>query len=75
MTHKVGYKGQVVIPKELRDLFGIEPGDLVSFWAHDDHVALRPVRNSRTLPGRFAGSGLVEQLEVERAADRGREKR
>ncbi|MGI8793756.1 MAG: AbrB/MazE/SpoVT family DNA-binding domain-containing protein [Acidimicrobiales bacterium] len=26
-----GAKGQVVIPKELRDL-GIEPGDEVNFW-------------------------------------------
>ncbi|MEQ8717746.1 MAG: AbrB/MazE/SpoVT family DNA-binding domain-containing protein [Acidimicrobiales bacterium] len=40
MTHRVGPKGQVVIPKELRDEFGIEPGDEVSFWRHGDHVAV-----------------------------------
>ncbi|MEA5060310.1 hypothetical protein SDC9_169016 [bioreactor metagenome] len=28
-TAKVGEKGQIVIPKEARDIFGIEPGDTV----------------------------------------------
>ncbi|HET6570923.1 MAG TPA: AbrB/MazE/SpoVT family DNA-binding domain-containing protein [Solirubrobacterales bacterium] len=31
MTHKVGAKGQVVIPKAIRDQIGIEPGDEVVF--------------------------------------------
>jgi AbrB family looped-hinge helix DNA binding protein len=26
---KVGERGQIVIPKEARDMFGIEPGDFV----------------------------------------------
>ena len=26
---KVGEKGQIVIPKEVRDMFGIKPGDSV----------------------------------------------
>ena len=26
-TAKVGEKGQIVIPKEARDIFGIKPGD------------------------------------------------
>ena len=75
MTHKVGAKGQVVIPKELREEFGIEPGDEVSFWAQDDHVALLPVRNPETLGGRYPGLDLVEMLEAERRADRVREDR
>lgn len=73
MTHRVGPKGQVVIPKELRDALGIEPGDEVSFWRHDDHVAVRPTSMRRPLRGRFAGSSLVDELERERAADRRRE--
>ncbi|MCY3924336.1 MAG: AbrB/MazE/SpoVT family DNA-binding domain-containing protein [bacterium] len=73
MTHTVGAKGQVVIPKELRDRFGIEPGDEVSFWDCDDHVALRPVRSPETLMGRFGDSGMAEQLLAGRDADRRRE--
>jgi len=28
-TARVGEKGQIVVPKEARDLFGIKPGDTV----------------------------------------------
>lgn len=73
MTHRVGPKGQVVIPKELRDEFGIEPGDEVSFWHHEDHVALRPSGRQRPLRGRFRDTDLVSELEHERALDQTRE--
>ncbi|MBA4603093.1 AbrB/MazE/SpoVT family DNA-binding domain-containing protein [Thermoactinomyces mirandus] len=32
-TAKVGTKGQIVIPKEIRDLFGIEPGETLLLLA------------------------------------------
>jgi AbrB family looped-hinge helix DNA binding protein len=72
MTHRVGPKGQVVIPKELRDQFGIEPGDEVSFWRHDDHVAVRRAGRNE-LRGRFRDVDLVAVLDDERRRDRGRE--
>jgi AbrB family looped-hinge helix DNA binding protein len=73
MTHRVGPKGQVVIPKDLRDRLGIEPGDEVDFWLDGDHVAVRLIGHRRPLRGRFRGAGLAEELERERAADRRRE--
>jgi AbrB family looped-hinge helix DNA binding protein len=73
MTHRVGPKGQVVIPKQLRDELGSEPGDEVTFWLHDDHVAVRRAPHGRPLRGRFRGSPLVDELERERAADRRRD--
>ena len=73
MTHRVGTKGQVVIPKELRDELGIEPGDEISFWRDGDHVALRPARRGERLRGRFRGALLVDELARERARDRDRE--
>jgi AbrB family looped-hinge helix DNA binding protein len=63
----------VVIPKELRDELGIEPGDEVTFWRHDDHVAVRPADGGRPLRGRFRGARLVDLLAEERAADQRRE--
>lgn len=73
MTQRVGRKGQVVIPKELRDELGIEPGDEVSFWLEGDHVAVRPRAFRRPLRGRFAGADLSEDLLAERQRERQRE--
>ena len=73
MTHRVGPKGQVVIPKDLRDQLQIEPGDEVSFWREGDHVAVQRVQAVSPLRGRFAGSALTAELEEERRADRRRE--
>jgi AbrB family looped-hinge helix DNA binding protein len=73
MTHRVGPKGQVVIPKHMRDLLGIEPGDEVEFESERDHVVVRRVAGGVPLRGRFRGSRLSEVLERERSADRRRE--
>ena len=35
-TVKVGEKGQIVIPKEVREMFGIEPGDLLMLLADQE---------------------------------------
>lgn len=73
MTHTVGPKGQVVIPKRLREELGIEPGDEVEFWRDGDHVAVAPSRGAQSLLGRFRGAGLTAALERERESDRERE--
>lgn len=41
MTHKVGIKGQVVIPKAIRDEIGIKPGDEVIFEPDGKDVRVR----------------------------------
>lgn len=77
MTHKVGAKGQVVIPKGIRDRMNIRPGDEVIFWEEDDHVALQASRERTSvidsLWGRFAGRPLTKMVEDERRRDRARE--
>lgn len=66
MTHRVGAKGQVVIPKDLRDRLGISPGDEVEFVLDERAGAVRlaRVRDHPTLRGSLAGLGLVAELEA-----------
>ena len=72
MTSRVGPKGQVVIPKAMRDRLGIRPGDMVGFVLEDGAVRVEPVRERPTLRGRFAGGGLTPALEADRRAERDR---
>jgi len=65
MTHKVGPKGQVVIPKEFRDELGLRPGDEVVFSRENQGVLVEPVRSSLPLRGRFRGAPLTRILEEE----------
>jgi AbrB family looped-hinge helix DNA binding protein len=85
MTHKVGTKGQVVIPKAIREEIGIEPGDEVAFEAEGLEVRVRRVadeaqvheREIKALRGIWAdvsGAG-TEDLMAERRAEREREER
>lgn len=43
-TAKVGEKGQIVIPKEARQLFGIEPGETLLILGDEDNgiIVSRP---------------------------------
>ena len=42
-TAKVGEKGQIVIPKEARELFHIQPGDSLLLLADDERgIAIPP---------------------------------
>jgi len=76
MTHKVGIKGQVVIPKAIRDEIGIKPGDEVTFEPSGSEVRVRRVNDDpknraneiRGLRGIWAeaGGGTKELLEERR---------
>ena len=40
----IGPKGQVVIPKDVREYLGVEPGSEVVFQVREDEVVMRPSR-------------------------------
>jgi AbrB family looped-hinge helix DNA binding protein len=71
MTTKVGQKGQVVIPKAIRDRVHLHPGDEVEVGLHEDRIVITATRPNEELGGRFARSGMAARL----LEDRGREPR
>jgi antitoxin PrlF len=84
MTHKVGVKGQVVIPKAIRDRIGIQPGDEVAFDSDGEEVRIRRVEDAeanqanqiKALRGIWSGDGTdTDALVAERRREREREER
>jgi AbrB family looped-hinge helix DNA binding protein len=69
MIHRVGAKGQVVIPKELRDRFGLHPGAAVDFALEGERIILLPKQPPPNLGGRFAKSGMAARLLRDRATE------
>jgi AbrB family looped-hinge helix DNA binding protein len=69
MTSRIGAKGQVVIPKDLRDRAGLHPGSEVEFELRGDAVVLVSRRAPSSLAGRFAKSGMAKRLLADRAAE------
>jgi len=51
MTYKVGPKGQVVLPKRVRERLGIAPGDEVTVEEMDGEVRIRRASAPETLRG------------------------
>ena len=72
MTHRVGRKGQVVIPKAFRKAARIEPGDEVTFSQEGDAIRVERSVSPDALMGRLAGHRLVKALEEDRRTERRR---
>ena len=63
-TVKIGEKGQFVIPKEARDLFGIHPGDTIIVLADEEKgIAIPPKSMLEGLLGTIFGGEMPESGE------------
>ena len=69
MTRRIGAKGQVVIPKDVRDQAHLHPGDEVDFELRGGEVILVARRRPVTLGGRFSKSGMAARLLEDRARE------
>jgi AbrB family looped-hinge helix DNA binding protein len=69
MTGRIGAKGQVVIPKALRDRARLQPGDEVDFELRDEEIVLFARRSPVGLGGRFSKTGMAARLLEDRARE------
>ena len=67
-TVKVGEKGQIVIPKEAREIFGIEPGDTLMLLADKKRgIAILPMDALEGVFRRLALTGMEDEAPQEAA--------
>jgi len=67
---KVTFKGQITIPKAVRDALDIQQGDSVAFRIEGDHAVLKPVKKKPLSDffGAFPAKRPYPGLEVMREA-------
>ncbi len=66
-TLKISPKFQVVIPKEIREKLGLEPGQKVQAIVYDNRIELIPVRRAKELRGFLKGIDTRVVREADRA--------
>jgi AbrB family looped-hinge helix DNA binding protein len=65
-TVTVSPKFQVVIPRSVRERFGIRPGQQMQVIAYDDRIEVIPVRPARELRGFLSGLKNTFEREEDR---------
>ena len=67
MQSTITSKGQVTIPRDMRQYLGLQQGMAVTFTMADDHIELRPAPSPRQ--GVVSGFGLIKSHQVGIPAD------
>lgn len=62
----VSSKYQIVIPKELRERLGIEPGQKLQAFALEDRIELVPIQPVRSMRGFLSGIDTTVDREPDR---------
>jgi AbrB family looped-hinge helix DNA binding protein len=64
-TATITEKGQIAIPRDMREIDGFEEGDKIAIIAYNDHIELRPLEQvSKKLD--FTKEGILTALASEK---------
>jgi len=67
---KIGNKGEIVIPKEIREEIGLEPNNKVEIVSTKDRIVIIPlVKDVRELAGLFGRKKIKDMGELDRTID------
>jgi len=63
----ISTKGQIVIPKGVREILGLRPGTKINIELEGDEIKLRPIKENipDRLYGKYRGINLLAHLEKE----------
>jgi AbrB family looped-hinge helix DNA binding protein len=75
LTAKLSSKGQIVIPREVRERLNISSGTFFNIRLEKEAIVLTPVKAApiERLYGKFAGETILDELEKEHAEEIARE--
>jgi AbrB family looped-hinge helix DNA binding protein len=72
-TVTVSAKGQIAIPKAIREQLGIDEGTRLNLDVNGTTIVLSKSQDWRQLEGAAAGSDLLRRYEQDKAEERARE--
>ena len=74
---RISSKGQLIIPKPIREKLNIEPGTYLTIQIDKQDIILRPMKETPLdrLSNRFDGEKILDELEREHAKELDREDR
>ena len=69
LATKISSKGQLVVPKEVREKLKIKPGTFFNVHLEKNSIVLTPMKETpiEKLYGKFAGEKILDELEKEHA--------
>ncbi len=68
VTVKIGEKGQIIIPKQMRDMFGLNPGDTIVVLADPARgIAIPPKRTFADWIGKMIAEGTLDPAAINEA--------
>lgn len=72
-TAKISSKGQITLPKEVRDLLDVHTGSVVVFEKEDDKVIIKPARTLQEFKGIL--KGRQKSVDIDQVREKAKEYR